>query len=149
MKKAQGLAVSKILFAALWISIISTAVAQAQLGIPAFTGKFRLTTQAMWGETVLQPGDYTITIASMNSPTAALITDGNGRPVARFMSVIDAGRTINRNALLIRKKGGQTHVYALALAGQGKVLVYNRALAQEAAKEARAPQTVPVVLAKR
>jgi len=40
-------------------------------------------------------------------------------------------------------------VYALTLASIGRVLVYDRALAREAVMEARAPQTVPVMLAKR
>jgi hypothetical protein len=65
------------------------------------------------------------------------------------MSGIDDGRTNAQNALLIREKGGQLRVYSLALASLGKVLVYDRALAQEAVMEARAPQTVPVMLAKR
>jgi hypothetical protein len=149
MKKVRGLAVRKMLFAALGVSVLFTAIAQAQLGIPAFTGKFRLTTPVTWGEIVLRPGDYTITIASMNSPAAALITDGSGRPVARFMSGIDDGKTSTRTALLISKQGGQMRVYALALASQEKLLIYDRALAEEAAIEACAPQTVPVMLAKR
>ena len=41
------------------------------------------------------------------------------------------------------------HVYSLELANLEKVLVYDPALAQAAIMEARAPQTVPVVLAKR
>lgn len=149
MKNVRRLAVRKMLFAVLGVSVLFTAIAQAQLGIPIFTGKFKLTTQVMWGETVLRPGEYTITITSMSSPVVALISDGSGRPVARFMGGIDDGKTSTRNVLLVRKKGGQMRVYALALAGQKKVLVYNRVLAQEAAIEARAPQTVSVMLAKR
>jgi hypothetical protein len=148
MKRVQVLAVSKILFAAS-IGLIIVGIAQAQLGIPTFTGKFRLTTQVQWDKTVLQPGDYSVTIESISAPTAALIRDGSGRPVARFISGIDRGKTIAGNALLIREEGGQLRVYALSLASLGKVLVYDPTLAREAVLEARAPQTVPVMLAKR
>jgi autotransporter adhesin len=149
MKKVQGLAIGKMLFAALSISLILAGIAQAQLGLPTFTGKFRLTNQVQWDKTVLQPGDYTITIESIGTPAAVLIRDSKGRPVARLISGIDDGKTSARNALLLKEKGGQLRVYSLALASLGKVLVYDPALAREAVMEARAPQTVPVMLAKR
>ena len=147
MKKVQALAVSKVLFATLSIGVIFAGIAQAQ--IPTFTGKFTLTTQVQWNRTVLQPGDYTVTIESINAPVAALIRDSSGRPVARFISRIDSGKTSARNALFIQEKDGQPRVYALALANLGKVLVYDPALSREAVLEARAAQTVPVTLAKR
>jgi hypothetical protein len=149
MKKIHGDAVSKMLFAALSISLVIVGIAQAQMALPVFTGKFTLTNQVQWDKTVLQPGDYTIIIRSMGTPTAALIRDGRGRPVARFMSGIDDGKTSVGNALFIREKDGQLRVYALALPGLGRVLVYDRALARQAVLEARAAQTVPVMLAKR
>jgi hypothetical protein len=147
MKRVQGLAVGKTLFAALSIGLIFAGIAQAQ--IPTFTGKFTLTTQVQWRRTVLQPGDYTVTIESVNAPVAALIRDSRGWPVARLISGIDSGKTITGNALFIREKDGQLRVYALALASLGKVLVYDPALAHEEMMEARAPQTIPVMLAKR
>jgi len=149
MKNVQALAFSKILVAALSIGLIIVGIAQAQLGIPTFTGNFTLTTGVQWDHTVLQPGDYTIAIGSINTPTAVLIRDSKGRPVARFLSGIDDGKTSAANALLIKEKGGQLRVYALELASLGRVLVYDRALAREAVIQARAPQTVPVMLAKR
>lgn len=149
MKRAQGLSVGKLLFAALSVGLIFVGTAQAQNGLSAFTGKFTLTTQVQWDKTVLQPGDYTVTIESVSVPTAALIRNGSGRLVARFLSGIDDGKPKTGDALLIREKGGQLRVYALALANLGKVLVYDSALAREAVLEARVPQTVPVMLAKR
>lgn len=149
MKNVQGLAVSKMLFATLSISLILVGIAQAQLGVPTFTGKFTLTTQVQWGKTVLPPDNYTITIESSSLPIIVSIRDGSGRPVARFMSGIDNGKTSAGNALLIREKNGQLRVYALALASLGEVLVYDRAFAPEEILEARTPQTVPVMLAKR
>jgi hypothetical protein len=55
------------------------AASPAQSDIPAFTGKFTLTNQVLWGETVLQAGDYNITIGSNSMPTFALLRDGKGR----------------------------------------------------------------------
>jgi hypothetical protein len=77
-----------MLIAALAITAVFASTAQAT-GIPAFAGTFRLTTPVTWGETVLQPGNYTITIAAMSAPTAAIIADGHGRPVARLAAGID------------------------------------------------------------
>ena len=147
MKKFQGLSVSKALFAALSIGLIFAGIAQAQ--IPTFTGKFTLTHQVQWSRTVLQPGDYTVTVESITAPAAALIRTSSGRPVARFISRLDSGKTSTGNALFIREKDGQLRVYALALASLGKVLVYDPVLAREAVMEARVPQTVPVMLARR
>ncbi|HLM80401.1 MAG TPA: hypothetical protein VK302_07195 [Terriglobales bacterium] len=149
MKKVQAAAVSKMLLAVLGVSLVVAGIAAAQVDIPVFMGKFTLTSAVHWDDTVLQPGDYTITVGSIGTPTAALVRDGSGRPVARFMTGIDDGRKSATNALLIQEKGGELRVYALALAGLGKVLVYDPALAREAALEARAPQTVPVTLAER
>ena len=148
MKPVQGLAVSKILLA-VRIIVIAAGIAQAQTDLPTFTGEFTLTTHVLWGKTVLRPGNYTITVGSSSMPSFALVRDSKGRPVARFMSVIDDGKTSAGNALLIREKNGQLRVYALALASLGEVLVYDPALAREEILEARTPQTVPVMLAKR
>ncbi len=140
---------SQVLATALLMSLFLIGTTQAQTGVPIFTGKFTLTTQVQWDKKVLQPGDYTITIESIDSPTAALIKDASGRPVARFMSGIHDENTSAGSELLVKEKDGRLCVYSLALASLGEVLVYDRALAREALLEARAPQTVTVMLAKR
>ena len=134
--------------AALLTTLFLAAVSPAQTDIPAFTGRFTLANQVQWDETMLPPGTYTIAIES-HGATFALLRDGEGRPVARFPCASDAGNRSARNMLLMREKGGQMRVYALALASLGRVLVYDRDLAREAIREARASQGVPVVLAKR
>ena len=149
MKKVQALAVSKMLVAALGISLCVAGIAQAQTDLPTFTGKFTLTTEIRWDTVLLHPGDYAITIGSSSMPTLALIVDSKGQPVARFVSMIDGGKTPAGNALLLRERDGQLRVYSLALANLGRILVYDPALAREAVTEARATQTVPVRLAKR
>jgi len=149
MKKVQGLSVSKVLFAALSISLIVVGIAQAQMDLPVFTGKFMLTNPVQWGKAVLQPGNYTITIGSGNNAKYAFVIDGKGRNVGLFRSSFDSRETSAGDALLIRENAGQRRVYAVALASLGRVLVYDPALAREAVREARAPQTVPVMLAKK
>lgn len=149
MKKLQEFKFSKALLAALSIGLMVVGAAQAQRDIPAFTGKFTLTTRVLWDKAVLQPGDYSITITSGSMPISALIRDSKGRPVGLFVTGIDEGKTSAGDALLIREKGGQLRVYSLALASLGRVLVYDPALARGLLMEARAPQTVPLMSAKR
>jgi hypothetical protein len=149
MKTNTRIPGSQMLAVALLMSFFSTATSQGQSDFTVFKGKFTLANQVLWGKTVLQRGDYTLTIGSSSMPTFALVRDSKGRPVARFVSRIDGGRTSASNALLIREKEGQLRVYALALRSLGRVLVYDPTLAREAVLEARSPQTVPVMLAKR
>ena len=146
MKKVRGLIV-RTMAAALGISFICMGIAKAQTEFPIFTGKFNLASQVQWGDTVLQPGDYTITIASASNPTV-LITDRKGRSLG-FVKGIDEGKTSARNTLLLKEKGGHLCVYSLELASLRTTFVYDRGLARETAPEASAPKTVEVVVAKR
>jgi hypothetical protein len=132
---------------AVGISFIGVGIAQAQAAFPIFTGKFNLATQVEWGNTVLQPGDYTITIASASNPMV-LITDSKGRSLG-FVKGINDGKVSARNTLLLMEKEGHLRVYSLELAGLKTTLVYDRVLAQEAVMEAGVPQTVPVMLTRR
>jgi len=141
--------ISHVLAAALLTSLFLITTSQAQTDLPVFTGKFTLANPVLWGETVLQTGEYTITIGSTSMPAMALVRNSKGRPVARFVTGIDGGRVGAGNALLVSKERGQLHVYGLALESLGRLLVYDTVLAREAALEARATQVVPVMLAKR
>jgi len=148
MKKVQG-AIGKILFVVLGMSFVGAGIAQAQSELPAFTGKFSLATQVRWNTVVLRPGDYTVTIENNGWPTYAVIRNSEGRSLARLMCQITDGSTHARNELLIRQKDGQFRVYSMNLGSLGKALVYDPALAREAVLDARAPQTVPVMVARR
>jgi hypothetical protein len=148
-EKGSRIGNQQYLVGSLSISSIVAGIEQAQTDLPSVMGRFTLPTQVRWNTTVLQPGEYTITIGSRAMPTLALVRDSKGRAVARFVSGIDSGKTSSVNALLLREKDGQLRVYSLALATIGKVLVYDRVLAREAVMEARAPRTVPVMLATR
>jgi len=148
MKRNSRIQRGQVLAAALLVSVVLIATSQAA-DIAAFTGKFTLTNQVYWGSTVLQPGDYTVSIVSHVGSFLALVRDGKGRAVGIFANPIDSGKTTDRNALLIKEKGGQLHMYCLELSSLRTVLVYDPVLAREAVLEARAAQTVPVMLAKR
>lgn len=148
MKKNLRVRELQILAIAVLMAFCLSSSSGAQTVSAVFTGKFTLTTQVQWHNTILQPGDYTITIPSLSGAAFALVIDGKGRAVARFMSGIQDGKAGAGNALLIKEKGGQLHVYSLKLGSLGTVLVYDRTLASEAAMEATADQTVRVLLAK-
>ena len=148
MEKVHGWAVSKVFFAALVIILTVGGIAQAQTDLPAFTGKFTLTTQVHWDKTILQPGDYTITLGSSSMPSFALVADSKGRPVARFVSRVDGGDARAQCAAHRRTERTTSRVFAGARQSR-KSAGLRPALAREAALEARAPRTVPVMLAKR
>lgn len=146
MKKVQEL--GKILLA-LRIILIAAGIAQAQSDLPAFRGKFTLTTQVRWSNIVLRPGDYDFTIENDGLPMFVLVRDSSGRAIARLMCGVMGGQKEARNALFFREKDGQLRVYSLSLGILGRMWVYDPALAREAVLDARAPQTVPVMVAKR
>lgn len=149
MRKSQRVPVIRMLFVALFMSLFFVGTADAQKDVSAYVGKFTLAYPVHWGKSVLQPGDYTITIGSTGTPILALIRNGEGAPVARVMSGSRSESTHGQNALLIKDKDGQPTVHSLALADLGMVLVYDPTLAQERIQEARASRTVPVMWAKK
>ena len=149
MRKNQRMPDNKMLFAALLVSLFFVGISQAQGDLPAYVGKFTLTDQIHWDKSVLQPGDYTITIGSTSMPIIALIRNGEGRPVARLLSGIRSGNPSVVNALLLKEKDGQFWVHSLALADLRMVLIYDLTLARETVQEARVNKTVPVTWAKK
>jgi len=149
MRNSQKMQGSKMLLAALFASLLYVGTSQAQAGLPAYALEFTLTSQTRWGGTVLQPGDYTITLGSTAPPAFGIIRTGQGRTVAIVVSKIRNEQATRRSALLLKEKEGQLCVHSLALADLKTVLVYDPALARENGLEARASQTVPVIWAKK
>jgi hypothetical protein len=121
----------------------------------AFAGKFTLIDQVHWGESVLQPGDYTIRVKSTRLPIIAAI-HSNKSGAALFVKVTSVISDIPRNrqrgfgnALLMKAKGGQLCVHSVALADLNMVLIYDPLLAQQSVQEAQMSKTVPVMWAKK
>jgi hypothetical protein len=148
MGRNQRMTGTALLVAALLMSLFFVGAARAQ-GTTAYVGKFTLTHQIHWGNSVLRPGSYTITIESTALPTIARIRHANGEAVTYVASGARSGNTNGDNALLIKEKDGQLRVHSLALADLGMVLIYDPSLARETGQEARVSQTVPVMWAKK
>ena len=148
MRKNQRMAGTALLVVALVASFFFAGSTRAQ-GAPAYLGKFTLTQQIHRGKVVLQPGNYTITIKSMDSPVIASIRTADGDGVTNVMATALIRNTNGANVLLIKEKNGQMNVHSLVLADLGTVLIYDPALAREAVQEARANQTVPVTWARK
>jgi hypothetical protein len=149
MERNQRMAGTALLVAALLTSLFFAGTARAQGQSPAFVGKFTLPYQVHWGKSVLQPGDYTITIVSAAAPTIASIRNAEGDSVTYVMSGTRSGNINGVNALLIKEKDGQLRVHSLALADMKMILIYDPRLAREPVQEARVSQMVPVMWAKK
>jgi hypothetical protein len=138
------------LLAVALLSSFLVATSGAQTNLSVFKGTFTLTDQVEWGKTILSPGSYTVTIRDSGAPTVALVKDSKGRSLGLFVSSIaEARMTGAGNALLLHQKGGHLCVYSLTLGSLGNALVYDPSLARGSAMEARAIQTVPVMVARR
>lgn len=149
MQRNRNLTQTALLVAALLTSLLFVGTARAQAQSPAYVGKFTLAYEVVWGKSVLQPGNYTITIKSTGAPIIALIRNSDGDAVTHVVSGSRSDNTNGVNALLIKEKGGQFTVHSLALADLGMVLIYDPSLARETVQEARVSQTVPVMWAKK
>jgi len=149
MRTNPGFTGIKMLLAALVLSLLFVGTARAQGDLTVYFGKFTLAQEVQWGKSVLQPGDYTITIKSTAFPVIALVQKVDGHAAIRVMSGARDDKTNGVNALLIKEKDGQPTVHSLSLAQLGMVLVYDPSLAQEPVQEARVSQSVPVLSAKK
>ena len=149
MGRKLSVAGTTILLVALLTSLFFVGTARAQGQSPAYVGKFTLSYQVVWGDSVLQPGNYTITIKSTGAPMIALVRNSDGEAVTHVVSGARSGNPNGVNAILIKEKDGQLKVYSLAVADLGIVLIYDPGLARAAFQEARASKTVPVMWTKK
>jgi len=133
----------------LFVSLLLIVDLNAQTGLPAYKGRFTLAQPVQWNTTILQPGDYMITIESTGSPVVALISTASGNQIALLRTLSRSDSTNGRNALLLEEENGRLQVYSLSLADLGMVLIYNPALARQTVLESQVSQTVPVMSAKR
>ena len=149
MRTNQTLTGIKMTLATLVLSLLVVGVARAQGDLTVYFGKFTLTQQVQWGKSVLQPGNYTITIKSTTLPVIAIVQKVDGHEAIWLMSGVRDEKTNGVNALLIKEKDGQPTVHSLSLAQLGMVLVYDPSIAHEAVQEAHVSQSVPVLWAKK
>jgi len=149
MRTNQRVAGIKMLLVTLAMSLLFVGTLPAQGELAVYRGKFTLSYQVHWGQSILEPGDYTITIESAGTPTIALIRKADGEGVSLVVSRVNSPATNSVNALLIKDKDGQLTVHSLSLANLGMILIYDPSLARESVQEARVSRTVPVIWAKK
>jgi len=114
-----------------------------------FKGKFTLTNEVRWGEAVLPPGEYVVTLDQ--GTDTIIVSDANdGKYVARVAARIESERDSGASELLIAVRRNQRAVSALRIAGLGEL--YQTAHPFPAhgrfAEEARQTEAVPVLVAK-
>ena len=148
MKNRQAIAITKLFVAALVLTLLFVGRAQAQTDT-VYRGTFTLAQQIHWGKSVLRPGHYTISIKSSGSPAIVKVENEDTGEGFRVVTGIHKETTTGPSALLLQAKNGQQTVQSLSLPQLGKVLIYESTPAREPALEARASQTVPVLLAKK
>jgi hypothetical protein len=89
-----------------------------------FSGKFRLKNEVRWGLTVLQPGDYTITVPTVASLPLATITNAEGRNVLMVSTLFRGEVKHGESSLLIVTNGTERVVHSLNLTQLGVSLIY-------------------------
>lgn len=147
MRANQRVARIRMLLASLIVSLLCVNTVQAELSV--YRGQFTLPYQVHWGKSVLEPGDYTITIQSIGIPIVASISKADGSGGILVVTGVRSEPTNGVNALLLKDKDGQLTVHSLSLANLRMVLIYDRSLARESVQEARVSRTVPVMWAKK
>jgi hypothetical protein len=116
-----------------------------------FKGKFKLTNEVHWGQAVLPPGEYTLTL---DGPTHTIVVNDaeSGVAVARLNARFAYPTSPDDNSdLLVNIQGRQRVVYSLRLAGFGEVFQRARIspLRGRAAEEARHTEATPVQVAQK
>ena len=86
-------------------------------------GSFTLPYEVHWGQAVLSPGRYTISIDSARGPAIVRTAAGAGRAILLARSVADS-RKDQPNALLITQHENQRVVHAFNWRDGDKVFVY-------------------------
>lgn len=115
-----------------------------------FKGTFKLANEVHWGQAVLPPGEYALTLDSWTQ-TIVINDAKSGATVARLQARLGYAIPDNPSEISIAVLGHQRVVYALSLAGFGKVFEQSRIGARErrATEEARNNQTIPVQVAQK
>lgn len=117
-----------------------------------FQGKFTLQHETRWGQAVLPPGDYQLTIADNNQGAKMLVLFDatNHRQIAVELAGIREGSSKGASALLIGRQGTQRVVHSLRIAELGETFVYERPSTQgRPFEEADQTRAVAVLVTKK
>ncbi len=118
-----------------------------------FTGTFKLTNEVHWGNAVLGPGAYSLTVdqPARSIPIIIIRDVHTGKMVARLLSRPGDKTDNGYSKLHIALRGSQRAVYSVRLEGLGEVfqLAHPFAGAGRATEEARNAEVVSVDVAKK
>ena len=88
-------------------------------------------------------------IASSGSPVIVKVQNEDTGEAFRVATNVHREKKTGMNALLLQAKNGQPTVHSVSLPEIGMTLIYEPGAKREPVLEARASQTVPVLLAKK
>jgi hypothetical protein len=109
-----------------------------------FKGAFTVTTEVHWGNAVLPPGEYSMSLEDSMSAIGCTIVIRNARtnkPVTIVYARTESGAHNSDSSLLIAGPRDQRVVYSVRLAGFGEVF---HELARKTPKEARVEEAVVI-----
>jgi len=125
------------------LSLAGTANAQT-----AFRGTFQLHDTVKWGQAVLTPGDYTITVRSTQTPTQAVVRSEDGKTAVIVIAGTFGDSKPGKSALFLTRAGSQWVVRSLNLPQLGVSLVYgNSRESDQPELLSQKLQAVPVTMA--
>jgi len=138
----------------LGISLAACFLATTAQGNSLFTGTFQLPNEVHWGNAVLGPGAYSLTLdqPARAVPIIVIRDVATGKVVARTIaSGLDYHTDRGDSKLLISVRGNQRAVYSVRLGGIGEVfqLAHPFGAGKRGAQEARRAEAIPVEVAKK
>ena len=132
-------------FVVLFSIVASAVAANAQTALHA---KFHLTNETRWGKAVLPAGEYRIIINSIDSPI--IIQSVRGKVSAMAVAETSVNATPGGSYILIVRSGATPTVRSMNLPQLHRSLLFKPLTERERESlSARAPETVPVQMAKK
>lgn len=122
------------LFALLALALLAASLAPTSASAQDFKGTFTLPVETRWGQTVLPPGTYTVTLGSLAYPSLAKI-DGEGAHFFVMPSAVDAGKASDSSKLVIARASGRARISSFCIGALGMTFQYS------------APKREPLVVA--
>jgi hypothetical protein len=150
LNHAEYSAKLKLFFGILLAACVLATAAHAD---SLFTGTFKLTNEVHWGNAVLGPGAYSLTVdqPARSIPIIIIRDEHTGKMVARLLSRPGDKTDNGYSKLIIALRGSQRAVYSVRLGGLGEVfqLAHPFAGAGSATEEVRNVEAVSVDVAKK
>lgn len=123
------------------LACFSAATASAN-PTPVYQGKFSLPFQALWGDTVLEPGEYSFTIDSVRSNSLTLHRESGARSV--MPRPISKRAPVGQSELIVREDGGKRRIEAIQVSELGLVLYYGQKGKEKVTGDTKRTEHVPI-----